>query len=69
MKNDNFKHMTIMVIGHLVPLILLLVLPKFGISNQWAVAFAIILMVVSHVLMMPSYSRHSNNKKNEKEVY
>ena len=57
---NHSGHMMIMVIAHLAPMLLFLILPKFGISNQWTLAFAMIGMVGAHVWMMKGHT-HKNN--------
>jgi len=44
--------MIIMAVAHLAPMLLFLILPKFGISTQWTLAFAMVGMVGAHAWMM-----------------
>ena len=60
-ENSPSKHMSIMVIAHLAPLLLFLILPKFGVSIQWAIAFAALSMVVAHIWMMRGHSHNHSS--------
>ena len=62
-EDNNSMRMIVMIAMHLVPLLLFLILPKFGLSNKLTFAFAIVVMAGVHTLMM---KRHHKNKKGEK---
>lgn len=67
MEKDNaFGHMAIMIAAHLAPLLLFLILPKFGLSNKLTFVFAIISMAGMHIFMMKkhpqNHSSHSMKK-------
>ena len=51
-KSNHSGHMIIMAVAHLAPMLLFLILPKFGISTQWTLAFAMVGMVGAHAWMM-----------------
>ena len=57
--NNHLMHTVVIIVAHLFPLLLFLILPKFGISNQWSITLAILVMIASHGLMM---KRHTPNK-------
>jgi len=62
---ENLKHMLMMILACLLPLIIIFLLPFFGISNKWGAGLAIALMVFLHILMI---KYHSPNKKEHKGV-
>ena len=66
-RDNHSVQMIIIIVAHLAPLLLFLILPKFGISAQWTLAFAALSMAVAHALTMKSHS-HNHHEKH-KEVY
>ena len=66
-KNNRSMHMIIMIAMHLFPLLLFLILPKFGFSNKLTFAFAIAAMVGVHILMIKGHSHNSRIKYKNNE--
>ena len=58
MKRHN--HAWIMVIGCLIPLLLLIALPYFGITGNWLWFVAITVMIMAHLYMMKGHG-HKNH--------
>lgn len=54
------KHNGLMPIGCILPLILIFLLPVFGISGNFFLLVFIVLMLLSH-LMMPMHSEKHNH--------
>jgi hypothetical protein len=63
---NNSRHIIIMVIVHVAPLLLFLILPKFNISSQLTLVLVILLIIVTHIWMIKAYSHHYNNLKYKK---
>lgn len=63
MKRKKHNHLIIMIAAHIAPLLLFLILPKFGISSQWIMALFVLTMVIAHVWMMKGHSRHKGDPK------
>jgi hypothetical protein len=64
------KHMILMLIGCLVPLLLIFLLPLFGISGKFSTFIFIAAMFACHLLMpmhRGSHEQHSQNKLNKRE--
>ena len=64
------KHIILMLIGCLVPLLLIFLLPLFGISGNNSTFIFIIAMFACHLLMPMhdgSHEQHSGNTQNKKE--
>ncbi len=51
-----------MILAHVIPMLLFLILPKFGISSQWTVALFVLTMVIAHVWMIKGHSEHKEVK-------
>ena len=64
------KHIILMLIGCLLPLLLIFLLPLFGISGNYSTFIFIISMFACH-LFMPmhhgSHKQHTDNTQNKKE--
>lgn len=64
------KHIILMLIGCLLPLLLIFLLPLFGISGNYSTFIFIIAMFACH-LFMPmhhgSHKQHTDNTQNKKE--
>lgn len=63
MKHDHSSHMWMMAVACGGALLLILVLPLFGLSKNWSVGISIAAMVGLHLLMMRGHSDHTNHKK------
>ena len=50
-----------MTVAHLAPMLLFLILPKFGVSSQWTLAFVVLMMIGAHVWMMRGHSNHNQH--------
>ena len=53
--NHGMKHMIMMALACVIPLVLIFMLPFFGISSKWTSVGAIGLMIFLHVLMMKDH--------------
>lgn len=61
-----------MIIGCTLPLLLIFILPLFGISGKASILIVIVLMFGCHILMMGGHGSHkghdnANQDKNRKE--
>jgi len=63
MGHSHSSHMWMMVLACGGALLLILILPFFGLSKNWSVGIAIIVMLGLHFLMMRSHSGHNPNDK------
>jgi hypothetical protein len=69
------KHTLMMIIGCTVPLLLIFILPLFGVTRNISILIFIVLMFGCHFLMMGSHGSHKKNdnanqdstKQNKKE--
>ena len=64
------KHSIMMIIGCTLPLLLIFILPLFGVSKNISIFIFIVLMFVCHFLMMGGYGKHNepnNTNLNKKE--
>ena len=52
------KHMLLMLIGCLLPLLLIFLLPLFGISGSATVLIFVMLMFLCHLLMPMHHGKH-----------
>lgn len=56
------NHMIWMALACIIPLLIVLLLPLFGIKNNYTIFIAMVLMIVMHIFMMKSHNH--NNPKN-----
>ena len=64
------KHSIMMIIGCTLPLLLIFILPLFGVSQNIAILIFIVVMFGCHFLMMGSRGSHKQDDKtnqNKKE--
>ncbi|MCB1025651.1 MAG: hypothetical protein KDB79_14740 [Acidobacteria bacterium] len=54
------KHNILMLIGCILPLILIFLLPVFGISNNFFLLLFIVLMLFCHLLMPMNHGKHDH---------
>ena len=59
------KHGLWMIIGCALPLLLILLMPLFGISSKFSVPVFIMLMFGCHLLMMGRHGKHQHKNPNE----
>ena len=59
------KHALIMVIGCGIPLLLIFLLPLFGVSNRVTFSIFIVLMVVCHVVHFAMMGRHGSHGRGQ----
>lgn len=59
------RHIFWMIIGCIIPLLLILFLPLFGITGNYNFLIFIITMFACHLLMPMHYGRHENNENKE----
>jgi hypothetical protein len=59
------KHDLIMIIGCLLPLLLIFVLPLFGVSGGFSLFIFIILMFACHIFMMGGHHSHGKGHNHE----
>lgn len=66
------KHTILMLIGCVLPLLLIFLLPLFGITGQGSLLVFIVLMFACHLLMPMGHGRHNHDghdmREHEKEV-
>ena len=62
MKNHT-NHMWMMALACGGALLLILVLPLFGLSKNWSVGIAIAVMIGLHLWMMRGHSNHCSHKE------
>ena len=59
---NHMSHMWLMVFACGGALLLILVLPLFGISKNFSAGIAFAVMIGLHLLMMRSHSGHNHNR-------
>lgn len=59
------KHIFWMIIGCIIPLLLILLLPLFGITGNYNFLIFIIAMFACHLLMPMHHGLHENNENKE----
>ena len=72
MKNNHTSHMWLMALACGGALLLILVLPLFGLSGSWSAGIAIAVMIILHAWMMKGHAHnHSDHiiKKGSKKIY
>lgn len=57
----NSNHAWLMIVACGGALLLTLVLPLFGVSQNWSVGIALVAMIGLHLWMMRSHSNHRNH--------
>ena len=68
------KHTIRMIIGCTVPLLLIFLLPLFGVSSTYSFLIFIVLMFACHFMMMGKHGEHQHsnqtqNKENKNESH
>ena len=59
------KHSFWMIIGCALPLLLILLMPLFGINSKFSVPVFIVLMFSCHLLMMGRHKKHQYKNSND----
>lgn len=54
------KHMILMLIGCALPLLLVFLLPVFGISGNFSLLLFLVFMLLCHLLMPMHYGKHDH---------
>ena len=68
MKSDT-SHMWLMALACGGAFLLILILPLFGLSQNWTVGIAIAVMIILHLVMMKGHSHdHTNHKMKRKDA-
>lgn len=65
------KHTIWMIIGCLVPLLLIFILPLFGVTGNYSIFIFIAVMFLCHITMMGGHrghNQHEHSDQNQKEV-
>lgn len=62
---DHANHMWIMALACGGALLLILVLPIFGLSKNWSIGISITVMVGLHLWMMQGHSDHSHHREHK----
>ena len=57
----GMKHIILMTLACIIPLLIILAVPFFGISSKWTTMGAIGLMVFLHLLMMKNHSKRGRH--------
>lgn len=65
MGHNHTSHMWMMAIACGGALLLILVLPIFGLSRNWSAGISIVFMVGLHLWMMRGHSEHSHHEKHK----
>ena len=60
--NHSIRHMIMMALACIIPFVIILILPFFGISSKWTTFGAIGLMIFLHILVMKNHFSDKNNK-------
>ena len=68
MLENHSKHMWTMALACGGALLLILVLPFFGISKNYTAGIAIAVMIILHVWMMKGHLYHNYNKHKEHKI-
>ena len=66
MKSENTRHMWMMALACGGALLLILVLPFFGLSKNWSVGISVVVMVGLHLWTMRGHSDHKHNDRIQK---
>ncbi len=59
MIHDHKKHFWMMILVHAIPILLILLLPKLGVSQSISFIVAIVLMMASHLFMIPAHNKQN----------
>lgn len=59
------KHTILMLIGCILPLLLIFLLPVFGINGNFALLILIVLMFSCHLLMPMGHGKHDHPGKKD----
>jgi len=65
------RHTIWMIIGCLLPLLLIFILPLFGVTGNYTIFIFIVVMFLCHITMMrghQSHQGHEHSDQNQKEV-
>lgn len=68
MRHDHTNHMWMMVLACGGALLLIFVLPFFGLSKNWSAGISIAFMIGLHLWMMRGHSDHSHHKKHKDDA-
>ncbi|MEK6895250.1 MAG: hypothetical protein AABX48_01910 [Nanoarchaeota archaeon] len=67
-KNNHSNHMWLMVLACVGAFLLILVLPLLGLSKNWSVGIAIVVMIGLHLWMMRGHFNHDHFDKKEEKL-
>lgn len=60
------KHIFWMIIGCIVPLLLIFLLPLFGVTGNYSILIFIVAMFACHLMMPMHHSSHDEHSKTNK---
>ncbi|MEK6792938.1 MAG: hypothetical protein AABX96_05295 [Nanoarchaeota archaeon] len=64
--SNNGGHMLKMALACIIPLLLIILLPLFGLPKGWSSGLAIGLMILLHFWMMKDHLGHSSHQSEKK---
>ena len=67
MEHNHISHIWLMVLLFGGALLLILLLPLIGLSQNWVAGIAIVVMIIVHLLMMRGHFSH-NHKEHKGDI-